>query len=144
MANQGKLLPFQTLSLRSHRSILGFSYPMGSQNITVSPAIYPTHMDLQRPSPCTHLYTTHTQKNYACFCTQIMPQVSRKQRKKRKRQISHNCSNFIFLLSATIVLILKVPIHLFKNKLPSMYHTRRCSTKLTSWFSLEHMFRDGN
>lgn len=59
---------------------------------------------------------------YACFCIQIViPKVKSKEKKKKG-----GVALFKFLsfhLSAKIVLILKVPIHFLKSKLPSMYHT---------------------
>lgn len=58
---------------------------------------------------------------YACFCIQIViPKVKSKEKKKGGVALFKFLS---FHLSAKIVLILKVPIHFLKSKLPSMYHT---------------------
>lgn len=60
-----------------------------------------------------------------------VPFIKQKKKKKRKKREIDGITD----LNSNTVLILKVPIHVFKIKLPIMYH-KRCLT-LISWFSCE-------
>lgn len=85
-----------------------------------------SHMTSAKTKPHVSISTLESHKKqhyaYACFCIQIViPKVKSKGKKKKG-----GVALFKFLsfhLSAKIVLILKVPIHFLKSKLPSMYHT---------------------